>query len=194
MAIYRLQCSFGADTTFPRDRMVITPHFSTSLPGADTQQLCDDLAAGLNTWVTAGQREIVVRAYDAQGTKPVLPVGEKILNSGVTPGSAVPRELALCLSFRGNQNVPRKRGRLYIPATFLASGVGLRPAGTHQTKVASLVPIFTGLGGVDVDWCVFSRTGNQAYSVQHWWVDDEWDIQRKRGLRPTSRQSGDVSE
>jgi hypothetical protein len=38
-------------------------------------------------------------------------------------------------------------------------------------------------------WSVTDRVGG---AVTDYWVDDEWDIQRKRGLKPTTRQTGKV--
>jgi len=197
MPIYRLQCSFGADTAFPRDRFVFTPHFNVSLPGADVQALCDDLAAGLQAWFVAQSspnREISVKGYDAQGTPPVFPVGDALLNPGDYPASGAARELAICLSFYSERNRPRQRGRLYIPHAFFGSGVGLRPGAADRGRVGELATIFANLGGTDVDWVVFSRADNAARSVSDWWVDDEWDIIRSRGLRPTTRLAGTVDE
>ena len=193
MPIYRLQCSFGADTAFPRDRFVFTPHFNVSLPGADVQALCEDLLTGLQTWLNV-TGEVAVRAYDAQGTPPVFPQGEAIINGGLSMNTTVPRELALCLSFYGTANRPRNRGRLYIPAAFLSGSIGVRPSTAQRQKVADLVPILTGLGGADVDWSIYSRADAVPRSVQNWWVDDEWDIIRSRGLRSTTRLVGTTSE
>ena len=198
MAIYRLQCSLGADTAFPRDRWVITPHFSTTTGISDgaADQLCEDLADALQLWDSHAAREITVKAYDAQGTVPVYPVGSAIRDVGMFPASTAPREVALCLSFYSGQNIPRRRGRLYIPYNCIVDSGSppLRPSQGQINQVAALVPIFTGLGGVDVDWCVFSRKDDAAYSVSNWWVDNEWDTMRSRGMRSTSRTTGSVSE
>jgi hypothetical protein len=197
MPVYRLQCSFGADSQFPRDRMVLTPHFDVKGPNApNVDQLCEDLATALYAWaLPASAREVRVTAYDAQGTPPVFPVGDAVRGLGQAPLSTAPRELALCLSFFSERNLPRNRGRLYLPFTFLSSGSPvLRPTSGHQTKAAALVPIFTGLGGIDVDWSIYSRTDDQARPVTDWWVDDEWDIIRSRGMRPTARQTGTTTE
>jgi len=198
MPLWRMQVSIAADGPLARDRFVITPHFNDTLPGSDPQGLTSDLADALETWGGfVGTREIKVTAYDAQGTPPVYPVAETIKNANMAPPTFCPRELALCLSFYSQRNLPRQRGRLYIPATFLplgANGAQLRPSGGSRDKVAALVPIFTGLGGTDVDWVVYSRLDNQPRSVSNWWVDDEWDIIRSRGMRPTTRTSGTVSE
>jgi len=188
MPIWRLQSWFGFDSAFARDRMMITPHFDDRGLGTDPQGLCDDLAAQLDTW-TPGTMEIGVRAYDAQGSQPVFPQGEKILNPASTPATGTPREVSLCLSYYSGHNRPRYRGRLYIPGAAFGAVMGLRPSAGNMTKVMALGPIFAALGGVDVDWVVYSRAQNAAHKVSNYYVDDEWDIVRSRGLRPTTRQA-----
>lgn len=197
MPVWRLQTSFAADSTLPRDFMTITPHFNDGGVGSDPQGLCDDLAAALSGWINVGpEREVKVTAYDAQGTVPVYPAGEAIVNTGVAPTSVMPREIALCLSFYSDRNIPRQRGRLYMPVNLFstAAALSVRPAGALQTKVGDLAAIFADLGGVDVDWCVWSRTNAIAYPITNWWVDDEWDVIRSRGLRSTTRTQGTVSD
>jgi hypothetical protein len=198
MPVWRLQTSMMADTALPRDRVVITPHFDDGGVGTDPQGLCDDLAAALHTWCAgAGTREIKVSAYDAQGTVPVFPQGEAVVNPSLAPVSGVMREAALCLSFFSGRNRQRQRGRLYLPCfLFMSPGaaLGLRPSAVNMNRVAELAPIFEGLGGPDVDWVVFSRLDNQARPVTDWFVDDEWDIVRSRGLRSSTRVTGTTAE
>ena len=198
MPIWKLQTAFTMDSALPRDVLVITPHFNDAGVGTDPQGLCDDLAAALSAWWTV-TGQITVTAYDAQGTPPVYPQGSATVNPGGAPPSAVPREIAVCLSFYSVRNIPRQRGRLYIPFCVPNSaGVGgtggVRPNASLQAKVGALAPIFADLGGVDVDWSVYSRTDDVARPVTNWWVDDEWDTVRSRGLRSTDRIVGTVDE
>jgi hypothetical protein len=37
------------------------------------------------------------------------------------------------------------------------------------------------------NWVVWSRKLKQANGVNHYWVDDEWDTVRSRGMRSTKR-------
>jgi hypothetical protein len=191
--ILRLQVGTKADTAFPRDVMSINPHFATLAVMTDADQLCSDLASALDTWMN-DKREITVKAYDAQGSKPVAPIGEATVQTGVTPASTVPREVACCLSYFSNFNRPSLRGRLYIPAPWQVPQVALRPTITVREKIGQLADIFANLGGADVDWVVFSRKNNSSHPVTNWWVDDEWDTVRSRGLRPTTRSAGTVNE
>lgn len=191
--ILKLQVSAQGDNALPRDNFVITPHFEVPAVIADADSLCQDLADALNDWMN-DKREIIVKAYDAQGTVPVYPIGVGVASAGLAPPSTSPREVAICLSFYSQRNIPRNRGRLYIPHTWMGGAIGVRPAAQNRTTVGSLAQIFADLGGVDVDWVVFSRSDNDAKPVSNWWVDDEWDTMRSRGLRPTTRLTGTVGE
>jgi hypothetical protein len=194
MPVWRLQTAWQLDSAFPRDKVIITPHFNDTGVGTDPQELTQDLAAALDGWF-ATTCELKVTAYDAQGTPPVYPQGETILRPTATQPSGQPRELACCLSFYSERNIPRQRGRLYVPAHFLTSGApGVRPNTTVTAKVAALAPIFEALGGADVDWCVYSRLDDTPRSVTNWWVDNEWDVMRSRGLRGEIRVTGTTSE
>lgn len=191
--ILRLQVSAMADTALARDRMVITPHFSTNVGPPDADALCEDLALALWDWMN-DKRQVEVTAYDAQGAKPVYPIGNFVTGGSTSPPSTCPREVALCLSFFSGRNIPSYRGRLYIPHTWNGGDSLVRPAAGAMSHVAGLAAIFADLGGPDIDWCVYSRKQNAAHSVSDWWVDNEWDTIRSRGLRADSRLTGTVSE
>jgi hypothetical protein len=194
MPVWRMQVEFGADSALPKDSLVITPHFNDTGAGTDPDGLAQDLADGL-TAVSDAARQIKVTAYDAQGTPPVFPQAQAIANAGSFPPSQVPREIALCFSFYSEQNRPRYRGRLYLPWVLKGGqSPGLRPSMTTANTLGStLASLFSGLGGADVDWVVYSRVDDEARKVSNWWIDDEWDTVRSRGLRPTTRATGSTS-
>jgi hypothetical protein len=205
MPVLRLQVSMAADTAFPRDRFVMTPHFNVgfspdlgeALSNPDADALCSDLATGLSQRIYPNNgREIEVKAYDAQGTKPVYPIGHAIVNQGQIPASPMMREVALCLSFYSRRNIPRQRGRIYFPLPCIGGGAGIpvRPPQSLMDGLATYAQLFQNLGGTNVDWVVYSRRDAAAHPVTNWWVDDEWDVQRRRGLRPTTRSTGTTSE
>lgn len=197
MTIVRLQCEFGWDSAFPRDKQIITPHFedTATVELGDWDTPCEDLATALDTWTIASPVEIIVTAYDAQGTPPVQPIGRAVRNLGSNPSVAVPREVALCLSYYSGTNQPRRRGRLYIPAQgFAEFGAGLRPTPAQVAKVGALAGIFANIGGQNIDWVVYSRLDDDARPVSNWWVDNEWDTIRTRGMRGTERTVGTLTE
>jgi hypothetical protein len=193
--VWRIQTEISVDSTLPRDVLMINPHFDDSGVGSDPQGLCDDLAEAVSQWVVpGGGYQIKCTAYDAQGSPPVFPQGEATFWPGNAPAATEPRELALCLSYFSGANRPRHRGRLYIPLCVIGQASGGRPSTTAMDKALSLGPILTGLGGADVDWVVYSQVDNEARPVTNYYVDDEWDIVRSRGLRPTDRRVATASE
>ena len=195
MAILRAQCSFQFDDSFATNAVVINPHFSISTPLGDESALAEDLANGLDAWAVP-PCPITVKIYDAQGAPPQPPLATATAGGPAIPVASFNKELALCLSYRRDEGFPRQRGRLYVPiiAAQGAAPTGPRPTNATQTKCSDLVPIFTALGGIDVDWVVYSRLDDTAYSVKHWHVDNAWDVVRSRGPKATSRIEGDVSE
>jgi len=195
MPIWRIQTEISVDTTLPRDVMQINPVFNDHGLTTDPDGLCNDLAEAISQWtVPGGGYQVRCTAYDVEGTPPVFPAGTSTFWEGVSGGSNEPREVALCLSFYSERNLPRQRGRLYVPATILGVSTSGRPSTAAMTKVSTLVPILTGLGGADVDWSVWSQTDQVARPVTNWFVDNEWDTIRSRGLRPTERLTGTTSE
>jgi len=193
MPVWRLQTAWSADSVAAKDHIVITPHFNDQGATTDPQNLCEDLANGLEA-IHPFAGELKVTAYDAQGTKPVYPAAEFVLHKGLTAATLAPRELAVCLSFFSARNQPRRRGRLYIPCFWLGVPTDtLRPA-TPLPNMTALVDLLKGLGGVDVDWSVYSRADSMARAVTDWWYDNEWDVHRSRGLVSTSRVIGTTDE
>lgn len=192
MAHILAQMSWAFDSALPRDRQINTLHFQTGL-AHDDSELANDLADLWDVW-TGPQVEIQARLYDgAQGaTGPPLAIATR--SAGLHANSASPREVALCLSFRGEQNLPRWRGRIYWPAGSMWTGVGIRPALVQRQNLLDVAQGLANIGGVDIDWSVYSRTDNELRPVKLAWVDDEWDTMRSRGLRATTRNTLTLSE
>jgi len=195
MPLYRMQCSYAADSTLARDYMVNTLWFNDQGVGTDPANLCNDLAVIWNTLFGTPAREINVRAYLHNPGTPQdgPPVAVKTLNPGAAPTTGVMREIALCLSFYAGQNRARRRGRIYVPPFIFGTTFPVRPLPALRTTVLNLADSFSSLGGVDVDWVVHSRAEDASFKVTNAWVDDEWDVQRRRGLRSTTRTEKAVS-
>lgn len=179
----------------PEDVVIINPCFrvQTDLSIADPDALAQDLADGLNDWQFDNNTPVEVRLYDIEGTKPVYPMAVAKVNAGTVPGEiSQPSEIAVCLSFFADHPEPRRRGRLYVPF-FLVGGKGdldWKVNNGFQLKIAELVPLFAGLGGLNVDWIVWSDRDKAAHKVTDWWIDDQWDTVRSRGYRASSRMVG----
>lgn len=193
--IFRLQCAIWHDSLDHRDACVINPVFKVvGVGGSNPQQLCDDLAAAIKVDMGASM-QIRVRAYDVAGTRPNYHVGEAILNKGLVANSTVPRELAVCLSFYSGVNAPRRRGRLYLPVHWLHLSVGAnRPSTPMMNNALSWKDRFTALGGINVDWVVYSERDQTSRPVTDCYVDDEYDVIRSRGLKPSARVTAHPGE
>lgn len=127
---------------------------------------------------------------------------------GATGASALPEEVALCLSYRGNiTDVPeeqgatrpaaRRRGRIYLGP--LATSVGTTDA-TSQRLIPTSAAISTVLTAADtlqtalqadvsnpMSWAVYSRANGVAYEADLAWISNDWDTQRRRGRPATAR-------
>jgi hypothetical protein len=187
VAIYRAQIGFVLDSALPRDIVTINPHFS----GDDAQGLADRLKANLIANPSVGAVvPFKVKVYDAKKAPPSYPlaVAEQTGNPHTTDK---PREVALCLSYYGTWNRPGFRGRLYIPV-YMAGGttLAIRPTSTQQANVGSFASVMTTGMPTGTVWTVYSRKMGTSAPVTNWWVDDEWDTVRSRGMKATSRLLG----
>lgn len=192
MASYRAQIAWQLDSLLPRDAVCITPHFDGL--GGNAQSIANALNVNLAANGLIGNTPMwTIKVYDALKAKPNPPLATVIHAGGGTPTtSGFPRDVALCLSFYAGVNSPRRRGRLYFPKNFITGGLGLRPTATQRDDVGGMAALFTTGMPTSVKWAVFSRRDQQTFPVTNWFVDDEWDTQRKRGLRPSARTVGTV--
>jgi len=122
---------------------------------------------------------------------------------GNDSASGLPAELSVCVSFHGDltglveksgatRPANRHRGRVYVGP--LTDGTMVQDGTTHVVGVNST---FRGvcadaagrmLGGVfGVTWCVWSRKNAALYEVVGGFVDNAFDIQRRRGEDTTAR-------
>lgn len=197
MPLLKVQVSIAGDSVLPRDRTVNTFHLNKEggpFTGSDYNTLAADTCAAFKLYYL-GPREIVTKIYEARGAPPHYPIGQATLDSGLAPASSGPREVAVCLSYYGERNLPRTRGRMFLGVATASRGSSFgRPDSTLRTAVCALGTRIAALGGLDVDWQVYSPTSDEAENVQTCYCDDEWDTIRSRGLRPTTRTQLSISE
>lgn len=208
MALLRLQVSHHKSTEPVRHWITNTIYldvgFDLSLPdespfNPDAQQLAVDAAQLWGTYrpLPEGWNRVTCKVYNMADPKPRRPIGEATFDSGAfTASAAGPREVCLCLSFSTDANRPRERGRVYV-GPWQTGQLTERPQSAHRDALGALSQGIQDLGGANVDWQVWSaRTppAGEAHKVDKWWVDDEWDTQRRRGLDPTTRTEGATDE
>lgn len=182
MPVYRCQISFPQDTTFPRDEVSITPHYTGDNPSA----LASWLKASLIAWPTVGAKPFRIRVYDAEKAPPSYPLAtaEQI---GTPPATGAPREVSLCLSYFSTFNRKGWRGRLYLPSTIFGGAQGTRPSPAQMQAALDFHQALHTGRPPGVAWVVWSRKEKVTRSITNLWVDNEWDIQRSRGMRGDSR-------
>lgn len=189
MATYRVQIGFALDSSLPRDVVTINPHYV----GDNAQALADALKANIIANANVGaSAPFTIKVYDAAKAPPSFPIASAT-NPGTPLTSGSPREVCLCLSYYSVNNRPSTRGRLYIPYNFIGGSMGIRPTTTQRSTCLNWGnTLGKGLPS-NHQWAVYShKLGGTGAVVTNTWVDDEWDIQRSRGLKPTTRTLGTI--
>lgn len=155
---------------------------SGSVDEPNYQSLGDDLAAiwRARPWCTG--RFLDVRGYDMADPEPRP---QKYLGRTQTSGTPVssPHQVALCLSYYADRNLPSSRGRIYTGPWAVG---GEYATNAQISGLIGLAGALAGLGGLNVDWSLYSPKTGTATRINHAWVDDSWDIIRSRKLPASS--------
>lgn len=108
--------------------------------------------------------------------------------------NAAPTEVSLCMSYQAarQSGVPqaRRRGRVYMPPMALnALGADGRPDVNviDIINTAADTLLDASEAAADWDWIQYSPTDLQMSDIDNGWVDDEFDTQRRRGRKATTR-------
>jgi len=143
---------------------------------------------------TIAQNGYDVKIYVMPGIEPNYPVFEGTFNLASAPsGAAGPSEIALCTSFQAvkTPGLPqsRRRGRMYIGPFDAAQIDEERPNSTIISALAdataALVDDINTL--TDHAFSVYSSVTQTSAPVLDGWVDNAWDVQRRRGVVPSTR-------
>jgi len=134
------------------------------------------------------------KGYDLADPEPRVPIQFGSADLTLGSGGCLPPEVALCLSFQGEPvsgiNQARKRGRIYLPFILDSSNTSAaRPVSTLITALAGAGEdlLDASAAATDWKWSVYSPTSDAMSTVTNGWVDNEWDIQRRRGRKFTER-------
>nr|CRY96437.1 hypothetical protein [uncultured prokaryote] len=200
MATYRAMVIIKGESGLPEDVFVNTWHF-TDGPASTTREGTEDaIAASLDTFYdnidqfisTAVTTDVEYRIYDLADPQPRPP---RIIEAGWVPtggGAQLPTEVAVCLSFYKDRNIPRSRGRLYIGPLTIATSSNGRPGAALTTALLTgateLVDLTTAPGS-EAAWAVYSVADGLAKNITDGWVDNAFDTQRRRGDAPTARET-----
>lgn len=196
--VYKFQVSMPVTDLLPRNRISNTVHLQHtigSLLDADLNDMCADIVEMYQAHYGNATAEISCKAYDTDAV-PNYPRAEVVVNAGTHWDQGSPREVCLVLSYAGShRGNKRERGRIYLQPQLVGSlgSPALRPSqghldwalGWYTTANSS----FPDLGGVDWQFGIWSPTGKHFTQAKQAWCNDDWDTQRRRGLRETNRVS-----
>lgn len=211
---------------FETTQVAAVPATALALAGAIAAAHYDATGGGqfLETYIGSGISRVnppTIKVYDdsAPGS-PLAEATQLAMRAANGGGYNLPREVALCLSFRAEyQNAleqgpddadpdfaperprSRRRGRIFEgPWTTQTVQLGDSPRPINNIMLSLLDygsklfairnnAAFLGLG---LEWVVLSKEtvgGPTTKPVRFAYVDNEWDTQRRRGLKATTRES-----
>lgn len=145
------------------------------------------------TIATAGHQ---IKWYDLPGPgQPNYPFDETVFSLGAAPsGTALPDELAICLSFQGVRTAglpqARRRGRIYFGPLDQTAVTSNRPsAGVIAALATAAINLQTAIqaAATGADLVIWSVANQSAVPVVDGWIDNAFDVQRRRGVEATSR-------
>lgn len=195
MAVYRVMVVHKWTDSLPKDDVVNTLHFLTNaaLGDADQLDLVNDVANAFDAMTTLGARGFHVKLYDIADTKPRPILEEKIIAPTGAMNSTGNRDVACCLSFYSGRNLPRQRGRIYVGPFPAADAGALIPGAPVRAELAQLASDLGAAGPANCQWAIYSTMDTIARGVTNYWVDHEWDTQRRRGRKASARDTGAVT-
>lgn len=199
MPLYRTQVELAMTSGNPDDKATNVWHFIaddlTALDLALTQVTTFYAAIDGNLSALIAATGHRIRCYDLADTKPRAPVRDQGAGTLSLGTGALPPELALCMSFQAPRqsgvSQARRRGRLYLgplSSTAYTTSTGF-PTSTILTNIGNAVQnlLDASQAATTWAWAVYSPTTETAIEVNDAWVDNAFDIQRRRGVAATSR-------
>lgn len=201
---------FPYDTNVGEDVAVNTWHFFNPVSidnfGPDIVGLLDqfytDVPAGAGAALEAHYSSVIaptasVTCYDLNDPAPRVPFYEATFNiSPPAVQTPLPSEIAVCFSFQADptSGVPqaRRRGRVFIgplnaDALTLTSGVARVDPDLADILRRCGKRLINNAAASGVTWGVFSEVANAFFGVTNGWIDNAFDVQRRRGEATTVR-------
>ena len=141
--------------------------------------------------------DVLVKIYNPLLSAPNYPIYEDTFVLPSDSAVDLPREVALCVSYYNSLDNTvaraRRRGRHFVPGHREAGNDSGRPSSTLIGLVSTafgdyLNDPFNGTTPADpITPCVYSRAEGAGFLINRAYVDNEWDTQRRRGTKATSR-------
>lgn len=207
MSVLRVMFVLEHDSGLPEDQSVNVWHFnSAAATAAEAEDASDLVVAWYNTDDGNGHapRDYLspvlsgawsTKVYDLSDAEPRVPMFEDNGSFAVGGTDPMPSEIAVCLSFQGNAtsggNQARRRGRIYLgPLDVSASDAQIPPRPSPaliESMRAAANNVLLPSNGNDPEWCVYSRVDDIGRPVTNGWIDNAFDVQRRRGERANDR-------
>jgi hypothetical protein len=214
----RAQVVIPRDSAVPADYAINVLHFAA--PGVDDETDYANIVTRLTTFYQAVDAYLsaataspaTVKLYSLLDPEPRAPVHTDSIT--LTPGSGTgyPGEVAICCSFQGDlesgQLQARRRGRIYLGPLDADTGTGdgndERVSSGVRTAICTAMDALATPGVDAVVWSVFSPTSagsppwdegtlsSSFVQVTNGWVDNAFDVQRRRGVAATARTTWTV--
>lgn len=167
---------------------------------ADAGSASSPLGASFADSVLTGAYQIKV--YDLEDPKPRAPIYDRDGQVNPVSNVPVPPQCSIVLSFNSeNQSgvrVQRLRNRIYIggwTVGALDNGGYVHDNVVFRIQTAAEDMLAASQASINLSWCTFSPTlaaggsgvEDGAFPVVGGWVDNSWDIQRRRKIDSTQR-------
>lgn len=129
-----------------------------------------------------------VRVYDLGSPAPRYPI-VNFMALDFTTTSALPSEVAACLSYVAQSNQPRNRGRIYLGplaanTSVVADG---RPQVDSAFRISALASAKRLMDISNMTWSLYSPTSGTMKPITGFWMDNAFDTQRRRGEESSGR-------
>jgi hypothetical protein len=199
MANVDVQVVIHHESALPADDVVNTLHFDVNAPdtvGGLLQGIADAYQANLVGLLSGAVHGMTLKAYDS-GPNPAGPTATLEVPTFDPPGGRAPSELALCLSYATvddpEASLPRRRGRVFIGPLTASAVSAERPADTVRDALLDWAAAIAAVGTtLNTTWVMYSQRDATYAKIESTWVDNAWDVQRRRGLKPSNRRLRDV--
>lgn len=145
-------------------------------------------------------RDCEILVYDLAEPEPRTPKTFTNTIPAASVAAGLPLEVCLVASFSAYPPATaRRRGRLYLgpfntgQQIASTSSTFPRPQPAMVTGVAAVAAGWAALGtSPDNNMVIYSRAAGAFYNVTGGWVNDEFDTQRRRGVRESTRTTWTV--
>lgn len=217
MTVVRAQTRFFSEHE-AEDDAVCTLHFVGQGDNwTNILDMVDDFWTDAAGNASIGQRisghqsngEAEIKLYNLDDEKPRMPVASRTITiAGNTTGNAPPPQCSTVLSYYAEpvSGIPRGRlrGRLYIPwpaGQCLDANGEVASSWANDLAASATELLDAAHASLSWDWCVYSPTraaggdspDDGAAVVMGGWVDNSFDIQRRRKVAATARVTWEQS-